>query len=324
MTTIRRGAAFSTMDVLLVLMVIAWALNYSILKRVFQEFPPMVFNTLRMTLSSVVFYAMIRVARWRARRVASDRSTTFYTPNPLTTRDRIDLVWLGVIGHGLYQLCFGNGLAMTAASSAALIIGCTPVIVALASVALGRERLGRLHWIGATLSTIGIYFVVRRGGAAAAGEETIGGDLLVLVAAGCWAAYTIAGTRVMTRHSPLYVTGITMICGTVPYALAALPQLFDVDWARISLTAWLLVLPAGLLALCFAHLVWYAAVQQLGPSRTSIYANAIPLVAMLIAVIWLGESISRDTMIGTAAVIGGVLLTRLAPKRDAAAEPAEA
>ena len=62
------------MDALLVLMVIAWALNYSILKRVFQELPPMVFNTMRLTLSSVVFYAAIRLARWRARRTAAVRS----------------------------------------------------------------------------------------------------------------------------------------------------------------------------------------------------------------------------------------------------------
>ena len=321
MTTGRRAASFTRMDVLLVLMVIAWALNYSILKRVFEEFPPMVFNTLRMTLSSVVFYAMIRIARWRARRVASGRSTTFYTPNPLTTRDRIDLVWLGLLGHGVYQLCFGNGLSMTAASSAALIIGCTPVIVALASVALGRERLATLHWIGAALSTVGVYFVMGHGGNA--GEDSVAGDLLVLVAAACWAAYTIGGTRVMARHSPLYVTGITMVSGTIPYVVITLPQLFRMHWAGVSLTAYLLVIPAGLVALCFAHLVWYAAVKELGPSRTSIYANAIPLTAMLIAVIWLGESISRGTMVGTAAIIGGVLLTRLAPRRGRTSEPAE-
>jgi drug/metabolite transporter (DMT)-like permease len=310
------------MDALLVLMVIAWGLNYSILKRVFQELPPMVFNTLRLVLSSATFFAAIRFARWRAIRSGGAVSTTFYTPNPLSTRDRIDLVWLGLVGHGLYQLCFGNGLAKTAASSAALIIGTTPVIVAMASVALGRERLGPMHWIGAALSTIGIYFVVGHGGNT--GEETLGGDLLVLIAAACWAAYTIGGSRVMARHSPLYVTGITMICGTIPYALIALPQFFEVNWHNVSWTVWWLVIPAGLLALCFAHLVWYAAVQQLGPSRTSIYANAIPLVAMGIAVIWLGESISHGTMIGTAAVIGGVLLTRLAPKKNPTAEPAEA
>jgi drug/metabolite transporter (DMT)-like permease len=326
MTSDRRASSLSSMDALLVLMVIAWALNYSILKRVFQEFPPMVFNTLRMVLSSAVFYGLIRAARWRARLTDPERSTTFYTPNTLTTRDRMDLVWLGIVGHGLYQLCFGNGLAITAASSAALIIGCTPVIVAMMSVAFGRERLGPLHWLGAALSTVGIYLVVRRGGSGSGsgGEETVAGDLLVLVAAVCWAAYTVGGTRVMSRHSPLYVTGITMICGTVPYALASLPQFFRLEWRAISLTAWLLIIPAGLLALCFAHLVWYAAVKQLGPARTSIYANAIPLTAMFIAVVWLGESISRSTMIGTAAIISGVLLTRLAPKRTPAAEPAQA
>ena len=59
-------------------------------------------------------------------------------------------------------------------------------------------------------------------------------------------------------------------------------------------------------------------------NAVAMYANAIPLTAMLIAVLWLGESISGGTMIGTAAIIGGVLLTRLAPKRGPATEPAQA
>jgi drug/metabolite transporter (DMT)-like permease len=311
----------SRIDLLLVLMVVAWGLNYSLLKRAFQELPPMVFNTLRLVLASAVFLSAIRLARSRAvRGGGASVPGVFYTPHPLTLRDRIDLVWLGVVGHGLYQLCFGNGLARTAASSAALIISSTPVMVALASVALGRARIGRGHWAGAALSSAGIYFVVGRG--SGGGEETMSGDLLVLVAAVCWAAYTIGGTRVMSRHSPLYVTGITMTCGTIPYALASIPQFFRVHWSGVSATALWLVVPAGLLALCFAHLVWYAAVKELGPATTSIYANAIPLVAMLIAVTWLGESISATTMIGTALIIGGVVVTRLNAGRPTM-EPAE-
>jgi drug/metabolite transporter (DMT)-like permease len=316
-----RSGHLSGMDALLVLMVLVWGLNYSVLKRAFQELEPAVFNTLRLTLSSLVFYAAIRAARRRARRTPSV-SSIFYTPQLLTRRDRLDLLWLGVVGHGLYQWCFGEGLARTSASSAALIIGSTPVLVAFASVALGRERLGRMHWFGAALSLVGIYFVVGRG--APAGEDTLAGDALVLIAAACWAAYTIGGTRVMARHSPLYVTGITMACGTVPYALASVPYFFNrsTPWAAVSPIAWLLVIPAGLLALCFAHLVWYAAVQRLGAARTSIYANAIPLAAMFMAAVWLGETISGRTMIGTAAVIGGVVLTRFA--RRGGAQPGEA
>ena len=149
------------MDGLLVLMVIAWGANYSLLKRAFQEVPPVAFNTLRMGFSSAVFLAAIWLARRRAERGgAAATSSVFYTSHSVTTRDRWDLLWLGLVGHCVYQLCFVGGLARTTASNAALIFGASPVAVAIITEVLGHERVGRLHWLGAVLSTIGIYFVV--------------------------------------------------------------------------------------------------------------------------------------------------------------------
>ena len=119
----------------------------------------------------------------------------------------------------------------------------------------------------------------------------------------------------MSRHSPLFVTGMTMAIGTVPYALLAIPQLLRVNWSGVSATVWLLLFPSGLFALNFAFLVWYTAVQKLGPARTSIYSNAVPLVAMITAAIFLGEPITGSKLVGVAAVLGGVVLTRFQGRR---------
>jgi drug/metabolite transporter (DMT)-like permease len=301
------------MDGLLVLMVIAWGANYSLLKRAFEEVPPSVFNALRMALASSLFLVAIRVARHRAAGSPSGLGATFHTPNPLSRRDRWDLVWLGVVGHCLYQLCFVGGLARTTASNAALIFGTSPAVIAIASAALGHERVGVLHWLGAALSAAGIYFVVGRG--ASLDSATIQGDLLIAVGVICWAVYTIGGSRLMARHSPLFVTGMTMAIGTVPYALLAWPAFTAMPWSRVSVTAWLLLIPAAIFALNFAYLVWYAAVRRLGPARTAIYSNAIPLVAMIVAAVWLGEPITGAKVVGVAAVLGGVVLTRVQSKR---------
>jgi drug/metabolite transporter (DMT)-like permease len=115
----------------------------------------------------------------------------------------------------------------------------------------------------------------------------------------------------MSRHSPLFVTGVTMALGTVPYGVLAIPSFRRVEWADVSMTVWMLLIPAALFALNFAYLVWYAAVQKLGAARTSIYSNAIPLIAMITAAIWLGEPITGTKLIGVAAVLTGVVLTRV-------------
>ena len=299
----------TAVDGLLVLMVVIWGVNYSVIKRAFVEIPPQPFNALRLTLSSLVYLVAIQAMRARASAATGRLSSAVYTPNELTRRDRWDLVWLGLVGHLGYQFLFASGVALTSVSNAALIIGATPVVVAIASAALGRERIGRLHWIGAAISITGIYFVVGHG--ASFGGATVGGDLLMMVSVGCWAAYTLGASRLIARHSPLYVTGISMAIGTVPYVLISLPQVAKVDWAAVSAATWVSLVLSALLALNLAYLIWYIGVQRIGAARTSVYSNVVPIVAVAVAAVWLGEPMTTVKMAGAAAVLTGVALTRV-------------
>ena len=84
-------------DALLVLMVVIWGANYSVIKRCFAEIPPQPFNALRLVVGAGTFYLAIRAAR-QARESGGRLSSVFYTTAPLTTRDRVDLLWLGLVG----------------------------------------------------------------------------------------------------------------------------------------------------------------------------------------------------------------------------------
>ncbi|HXT69749.1 MAG TPA: DMT family transporter [Vicinamibacterales bacterium] len=295
-------------DALLVLMVVIWGVNYSIIKSAFAEIPPQPFNAMRLMIASAVFLVAIRMTRGRT----GPSSSVFFTANPLTRADEWSLFWLGIVGHLGYQYCFVGGVAETSVSNAALIIGSTPVVVAVASSLLGRERISLHHWVGAAISITGIYFVVGRG--ASFGGSTLRGDLLIIVSVACWAAYTIGASRLIARHSPLFVTGMTMAIGGVPYVALTFPQFLGLDWARVSVFTWVSLVMSALLALNVAYLVWYTGVQKIGPARTSMYSNLVPLCAMTFAAFWLDEPLSADKLIGAAAVLTGVLLTRLGRK----------
>jgi drug/metabolite transporter (DMT)-like permease len=299
-------------DALLVLMVLIWGVNYSVIKHAFREIPPQPFNAMRITLASLVFLTAIWYARRRARIAKGSLSAAFYTPTSVSTRDVWDLVWLGLIGHCGYQYCFVGGVAQTSVSNAALIIGATPVAVAVVSALLGRERIAAWHWLGAAVSVAGIYFVVGR--SAEFGGQTWRGDLLVMVSVACWAAYTLGAGRLISRHSPLFVTGATMAVGGVPYVGATLPQFFAVNWAGVSTWTWISLVLSALLALNVAYLIWYMGVQKIGAARTSMFSNLVPITAMSVAAIWLGEPLTRTKILGAAAVLTGVVLTRLGRK----------
>ncbi|MCR4374548.1 MAG: DMT family transporter, partial [Acidobacteria bacterium] len=293
---------------LLLLMVLIWGANFSVIKRAFEEMPPQPFNALRMVIASVVFLAAIAIAKRLARR-GDAVSSVLHTPNPLTTRDRIDLVWLGLVGHFGYQFFFVGGVSLTSASNAALIVGATPAALAVVSALMGRERISRLHWAGAAISALGIYLVVGHG--ASFGGTTLRGDLLVICSVACWVTFTLGAASLITRHSPLYVTGMTMVFGGIPYVVMALPQILRVPWADVSTWTLSALVLSALLALNLAYVIWYMGVQRLGPARTSIYSNGVPIVAMAVATVWLGEPLTGTKVAGAAAVLSGVLLTRL-------------
>jgi drug/metabolite transporter (DMT)-like permease len=295
-------------DALLALMVAIWGVNYSVIKLAFNEIPPQPFNAIRLMIASAVFLIAIRVARRRAR-ASTSLSSIFYTPHTLTRRDWFDLVWLGLVGHFAYQFCFVGGVDATSVSNAALIIGATPVAVAVFSALLGRERIAPLHWAGAAVSVTGIYFVVGR--SAEFGGATFDGDLLVMISVVCWAAYTLGASRLIARHSPLFVTGMTMAIGGLPYVAATLPLFITADWGQVSAWTWASLVLSALLALNVAYLIWYVGVQRLGAARTSMYSNMVPIAAMLVAAVWLGEPLTNTKIVGATAVVTGVLLTRL-------------
>jgi drug/metabolite transporter (DMT)-like permease len=291
-------------DALLLLMTIIWGTNYSIVKHAFREIDPQAFNAGRMSIASAVFLVLIVAVRR-----AGTRAGIFYSPARITRSDWWWLAGLGVVGHSLYQYFFIGGLARTSVANSSLMLGATPVVIAVANAALGQERITPLHWAGALLSVIGIYAVV--GSGAHLGGRHGTGDLMMLAAVACWATYTIAARQLMERHSPVGVTGISMIIGTVLYLVLINRQVRQTDWTAVSAGTWLAVVYSALFALCVAYTIWYAAVREIGSARTSAYSNLIPLVALLTAVLFLGEPVVRAKLVGAAAVLIGVALTRV-------------
>ncbi|HUF22781.1 MAG TPA: DMT family transporter [Vicinamibacterales bacterium] len=298
----------SRVDLALVAMVVIWGANYSVLKVAFQEIPPQPFNALRMVLASIVFAMAITWTFGHAKKGARPPRFLF-THEPLSRRDILALAGLGLVGHFAYQLSFVGGVARTSVANSSLIIGATPVCIAIVSAALGKERVSWMHWLGAAVSAVGIWIVVGMG--AGIGGATLTGDLMILASVACWTTYTVGASSLLQRHSPLFVTGTSMAMGAIPYVLVTIPQMAAVNWAGVSAWTWWALIFSSLFALCLAYLIWYAAVQKIGMARTSIYSNLVPISAMSVAALWLGEPLTAQKIAGAALVLGGVALTRL-------------
>jgi drug/metabolite transporter (DMT)-like permease len=302
-------------------MSVIWGTNYAIIKSAFQQLDPHAFNAARMAIASGAFLAIIGLLRLRRTPApAHDIDSVFRTPTRMTRRDWLELAALGFVGHFLYQYLFIGGLALTTVANSSLMLATTPVVIALISAVLGYERVGARHWAGAALSLLGIYIVVGRG--VALGGRGLRGDLMMIAAVLCWALYTLGSRRLISRHSPVGVTGLSMSIGTLVYVPMMWSHVRAVSWGDVTPRTWTSIVYSSIFALGVAYTIWYAAVRQIGSARTSVYSNVIPIVAMLTAVLFLGEPLRLVNVIGATAVLVGVALTRTAPQA-APAEPCE-
>ncbi len=283
-------------DLYLLLTAIIWGSNYSVIKFVLQEVPPRAFNGLRLLIASAVFLLVIFATR---RREHVER---------LSVRDWATVVLLGIVGQFLYQILFIAGLERTSVMNASIIIACTPAAVSIASAAVGHERLPLAHWLGTALSFVGVTLIVR--GGAVAGVSSLSGDLMMMACVVCWTVYTVAGRPMLASYSPLVITGLSMAVGTLIFLPFATADFARTAWTDVRLVAWVCVVFSSLLALNFSYTAWYLGVRQLGSSRTSIYSNVVPVAALVVAMVWLGERLAGMRLVGAVLVAAGVLLTR--------------
>ena len=103
---------------------------------------------------------------------------------------------------------------------------------------------------------------------------------------------------------------LTFSIGATLYVLTMTPILIATDWRAISVFSWMMMLTSALLALNLSYWIWYTGLQRLGGSRTSVYSYLTPVVAMMVAALWLGEPISANQIAGAGAIFGGLLITR--------------
>ncbi|MCU0975037.1 MAG: DMT family transporter [Steroidobacteraceae bacterium] len=226
-----------------------------------------------------------------------------------TRRQFLAMLGLGATGVLAYNLLFLGALALLPASRTSLIVALNPAITIAAAAMVFGERLSARRWLGVGVALAGVWIVVTRGEPGALFTGAVGAGELMMFAAICaWAAYTLIGRGMLAGISPLAATTWSTLLGTAMLASVAAPKLGAVEWLAISPAAALSVLYLGLLGTAVAF-VWYLrAVQVLGPARTVIFNNLVPVFGATFGVLLLGEPLSASMLVGGAVAVAGVML----------------
>ena len=286
----------TVLDFLLLLMILIWGSNFSIVKVALRDFPEIAFNAMRLLVATTVYVGVIMATPARAQL------------RTLSRRDWLEVLFLGSVGTFLYQFCFVSAVKRTSVGNGSLIIGMSPIVIALMSAVAGHERIRPVRWLGIVVAMFGLYLVVGHG--VDVTGQTWRGDLLMMGGVVCWSVYSVASQGILKRHSPLLVIALTFSIGATLYVLAMIPILTAVDWLAISGFSWFMMLASALLALNLSYWIWYTGLKRLGGSRTSVYSYLTPVVAMAVAAAWLDEPISANQVAGAGAIFAGLLITR--------------
>jgi drug/metabolite transporter (DMT)-like permease len=291
-TTTRPGVWLTELS--LVLMALIWGVNFSVVKFGTTLVAPLAYNGLRVMLAAIVLMAIVLLGK---------------PPLP-SRRVIVALLALGVLGNGVYQFLFIEGIARTRASDAALVIAATPAFIAIIGRFHGVERASARRMFGILLSMAGIALVVLSTARATDGRSSLLGDFLVLAGSLAWAIYTVL-LKPYTHHVPgLQVSAFTMLGGAVPLIVVALPAIAHASWSTVPAAGWGALVYSGIFALVIAYLFWYRGLRVIGPTRTAMYSNVQPIVAVIVAWIMLSETPTLWQGMGTACIMPALLLTR--------------
>lgn len=287
---------FGSTDLLLLLMTLIWGSNFTAIKfSMGDNLLPLSFNGLRFVLASILM-AIAALASGHTMKVKGG--------------DGWRLFGLGVLANTLYQSLFIMGMAHTRAGNAALILATTPMFTAVISRLQRQEYFTARGIAGLLLAFGGIVLIILSGRGEVSVGETVLGDCLLVASTVCWSLYTVGSKPLVHLYGSMKATAFMMITGTPLLLLVCAPSLLRQDWSRVRPVAWAGVVYSAVFAIALAYIIWNHGVRKIGSTRTAIYSNITPIVAMLVAWLALGEAPTAGQVVGAVVIFAGIYLVR--------------
>ena len=296
----RRAGGVSN-DLLMLLTVLIWGINFTAVKIAVTAMVPLAFNAARFALATAFTFLVLW---WQG--PPQGRPRTLRLPVHGAGR----FILLGLAGHGIYQVMFANGVARTAPANASLMMATSPIWVAILGYLLRVERINRLMALGIAISFAGITLLVTAGGKVSLDSSNLVGNLLILGCSMLWAIYTTGSKPLLARYSPLELTAWTMLAGTIPLVLVSMPEIRSQDWSAVPPLIWASLVYSGVFSVTVGYVLWSRNVQRVGNARTAVYSNLTPVIAILFSWVALGDRLAPLQLLGGLVVLLGLIVTR--------------
>jgi drug/metabolite transporter (DMT)-like permease len=288
----KRKAAVLT-EVALISAAIFWGLNFAATKYTADFVPQLFIVAFRFIVGGLLLLLVLKILEPQSK---------------LQRRDLLPMMGLGIFGIGAAQTGFTYGVSLTSAASTGLVFTTAPVWGMLLGFLLGLERPGWKGVLGVALCILGVGIVFY--GGLSSEDDSLIGDLIILLAAMGVGAYTVLSMPMLERHSPLTVATYPTLFGGPIVLLLSLPSLPGVEWGSLGVGPWAAMGYSAVFATAFAFAAWQRGISRIGANRVLVYQYLITLTGVTSGIVFFGEDLSVEKIVGGAVILFGVYLAR--------------
>jgi drug/metabolite transporter (DMT)-like permease len=275
--------------------VLFWGMSFVSTKIVLNAgFPPLTLACVRFAIASLVLFPIVKMKEPDTR----PRGRSWFK-----------VMLGGFLGVSAYFFFENNGIRLTSASSAALIIATIPVFTLAAESLFFRYRLHLLSACGIVLSLIGVFFLIHPVGQRDLNPGNLFGNLLMLGACISWVGYITVNKTLRASFSGVALTAYNALFGTL--FLLPLSLLEHRSWTWVNGPVWIHILYLSVICSAVCYFLYLFALAILKPTVVASYINLIPVVGALGGVILLNEVIGMVQLLGALGVISGVVLVNV-------------
>jgi drug/metabolite transporter (DMT)-like permease len=278
-----------------------WATSWVLIKDGLEEIPPLVFAGVRYFLAFLILLMVFLIGLRRG------------PASSLPRRMWGRLIIFGFLMYAVAQGAMFVALNRLPAVTLNLALNFTSLGVALVGAAWLSEKPTTLQWAGIALSIIGaaVYFYP-----AALPRTQILGMLAALICISANILATVVGREVNSSrlYPPLQLTLVSMGAGSI--VLLAVGLVVE-GVPSISLRNWIYILWLAAVNTAFAFTLWNHTLRTLTAAESSISTGTMLLWIPILAVLFLGETLTVQQILGLAGVGAGAVLVQLRGRAEA-------
>jgi drug/metabolite transporter (DMT)-like permease len=285
-------AFYNNPYLVLALASLCWSGNHLMGRAIAGHVPPLTITTLRWLLAALVLFPFIRqhlVRDW-----------------PLIRRGIGVLIYLALIGGGIFGALQFVGLQLTTALNVSVMNSLGPVFIAAAGAVMFRDRLTRGQFIGIVVSLLGVLAIITKLDPGVLTHFSFNtGDILILINMVLWAVYS-ASLRWRPKIHPVsfmfmfcLISGVSMVPGMAwEYANGLVLQPTFLTFFAIAFVT--------IFSTIVAFACWTRGVELIGPNRAGVFLHLIPIFSALLTGALLGEPLMGYHVVGFALILSGV------------------